>query len=138
MIEVSTEKRTENFCNNALRALMQFAVLFWLIPRSTEKILHSLLKSCFKKKNNSTLIWIDYLYATTTILQLCSMSVVLFEKSKELPTTLITRLGVRHWDHVKLQSHKYQRPVVRVSHWPIIQAPRLPVMPPWLLERIIR
>ena len=40
MIKVSTEKkRTENFCNNALRALMQFFVLFWLIPRSTAKYL---------------------------------------------------------------------------------------------------
>ena len=37
VIEVSTGKRTENVCNNALRALMQFSVIFWLIPRSTKK-----------------------------------------------------------------------------------------------------
>ena len=46
LIEVSTEKRTENVCNNTLRALMQFSVLFWLIPQSTEKkIQYSFLKS---------------------------------------------------------------------------------------------
>ena len=36
-------KKTENCCNNALRALMQLSALFWLIPQSTEKILHSFL-----------------------------------------------------------------------------------------------
>ena len=42
-----TRKRTENFCNNALRTLMQYSVLFfWLRPQSTEKkILDLFLKS---------------------------------------------------------------------------------------------
>ena len=50
MIDVSTEKRTENFCNNELYALMQFSVLLWLIGQSTKKILDSFLKS----ENSST------------------------------------------------------------------------------------
>ena len=37
MIEVSTERRTENFCYNALCAFIYFSVVFWLIPRSAEK-----------------------------------------------------------------------------------------------------
>ena len=44
LFEVSTKNRTENFCNNVLCALMQFSVLFWLIPRSTKKISYSFLK----------------------------------------------------------------------------------------------
>ena len=40
MIEVSTEKRMETET-----AVMHFSVLFWLIPRSTEKILDSFPKS---------------------------------------------------------------------------------------------
>ena len=39
LIDVSTKKRMVNFYNNEL------SVLFWLIPRSTEKILDSFLKS---------------------------------------------------------------------------------------------
>ena len=39
LIDVSSEKEMENFCNDALLALMQFAVLCRLIIRSTEKIL---------------------------------------------------------------------------------------------------
>ena len=54
LIEVSTEKRTENFCNNALRAFMQFSVLFWLITPSTEKILDSFLKSINRKAVSRT------------------------------------------------------------------------------------
>lgn len=46
LIEVSTENRTEKFCNNALRALMLFFVLFSLIPRSTENMLDSFFTSC--------------------------------------------------------------------------------------------
>ena len=42
--KLSTEKRTENFCSNTLSALIQFSVLFWLTPRTTEKILDSFLK----------------------------------------------------------------------------------------------
>ena len=55
MIEVSTEKRTENFCNNALRTLIQFSILFWLIPRSTEKILDSFLKSTKKGQKTASM-----------------------------------------------------------------------------------
>ena len=47
MIEISTEKRTENFCSDALSASIQFSVLFWLTPRSTEKIL--VLKNFLRK-----------------------------------------------------------------------------------------
>ena len=39
LIDVSSEKETDNFCNDALLALMQFSVLCRLIIRSTEKIL---------------------------------------------------------------------------------------------------
>ena len=39
LIYVSSEKETDNFCNDALLALMQFFVLCRLIIRSTEKIL---------------------------------------------------------------------------------------------------
>ena len=56
MIEVSTEKRTENFCNNALRALMQFSVLFWLIPRSIEKIFDSFLILCNIYQNDGVTV----------------------------------------------------------------------------------
>ena len=45
LIEVSTEKRMENFCNNVHSTLIQFSVLFWLIPGSAEKILYSFLNS---------------------------------------------------------------------------------------------
>ena len=38
-------KNPENFCNNAVRALMQFSFPFWLILRLTEKFLDSFLKS---------------------------------------------------------------------------------------------
>ena len=39
LIEVSTQKRTERFCKHALRSSIN-----WLIPRSTEKMLDSLLQ----------------------------------------------------------------------------------------------
>ena len=56
LIEVSTEKRTDNFCNNPLRALMQFSVLFWLIPRSNEKILDSVLKLAKKGERAASML----------------------------------------------------------------------------------
>ena len=39
LIDVSSEKETDNFFNDALLALMQFSVFCRLIIRSTEKIL---------------------------------------------------------------------------------------------------
>ena len=46
------KKRAESVCNNALHvlALMSFSVLFWLISRSTEKILDSFLNSIHIQK----------------------------------------------------------------------------------------
>ena len=45
LIEVSTGKRTENVCNDALCTLMQFSFLFWLMSWSTKKIQDSFLNT---------------------------------------------------------------------------------------------
>ena len=38
LIEVSIKRGLENSWNNALPVFMQFSILIWLIPRSTENI----------------------------------------------------------------------------------------------------